>query len=208
MKCRLLLTLLLLSGPARAADDGKAHCPQVALILDARLDAKKVEQGWGSGAARDEANAVLALRDCSGNIVDRVALSAPLARLDAEPVRGAPVPTYLVTVDATAEAGSYNGPLTQPFEVRGSKLQPVSARDTTGKAAPIRLALTGKAAWKRAPIGDKDDLLSVSCQPMNNDFVTTYRRYHPTAEGWRLSEREEKGLWESDGEFPPIRSFP
>lgn len=208
MKSRFLLTLLLLAGPALAADGVKTTCPNVTLILDPRLDAKKVEHGWGSGAPRDEANAVLALQDCSGKVVDRVTLPGSLARLDAEPMRGAPVPTYLVTVDETAEAGSYNGPLTQPFEVRDNQLQPASARDASGTTTPIRLALTGKAAWKRAPAGNAEDLLSVSCQPGEKGFVTTYRRYHSTSEGWRISERTEKGLWESDGEFPQVKSFP
>lgn len=39
------------------------------------------------------------------------------------PVRGSPRPSYLVSADLTAEAGSYNGPLTIPIEVVGEKLQ-------------------------------------------------------------------------------------
>jgi hypothetical protein len=208
MKRALLMIALSLVAPALAADEAEATCSQVILILDPRLDGKKVELMWGSGTALVEKNAVLALRDCSGEIVDRVPLPGPLARLDAQPVRGAPVTTYLVTVDLTAEAGSYNGPVTQPFEVRGTNLQPVAAHDATGRTELIRLPLTEKAAWTRVLVGDTEDLLSVNCQPADEDFVTTYRRFHPTSEGWQLSARKEKGLWESDRGFPETESFP
>ena len=208
MKRWILLFLFSISSTALAANEVGIGCRRLRLVLDARLSPAIVERDWGSGTPRPEEPAVLELRGCKSQLLDRFTLDAPLARLDAAPLRGVPVPTILVSVDLTAEAGSYNGPLTIPIQVVHNHLAPAVARTPDGRLEPIRLALTGKAAWKRAPLAKVDDLLSVSAQPKGQGFITLYRRYHPTARGWQVKMRSEPGMWESDGEFPETPRFP
>ena len=76
------------------------------VVLDARLSPDVVEREWGSGNPRSESPATLELVGCEGQLLDRLVLDAPLAQLDPIPIRGAPNPTYLVSTDLTAEAGS------------------------------------------------------------------------------------------------------
>lgn len=208
MKYRILLLLFTISSTALAATEVKVGCSRLVVVLDSRLTPEIVEREWGSGDPRPETAAALELRGCKGELLDRLALEAPLARIDSTPLRGAPLPTFLVSVDLTAEAGSYNGPLTIPVEVGHGHLAPAVARTREGKSEPIHLALTGKAAWKKAPLKNVDDLLSVSCQPQDHDFLTFYRRYHPTPKGWIVNMRSEAGIWESDGDFPGVSLFP
>lgn len=208
MKRWLLIGLFLFSSMATAADDIRIGCDRLVLVLAPGLTDRVVERDWASGESHSEAPAVLELRGCKGELLDKLALEAPLARLDAAPLRGAPAPTYLVSVDLTAPAGSYSGPLTLPIQVVKRHLQPAVAATPEGRLEPIRLALTGKAAWKKVSVQEVDDLLFVSSQPLDNSFVTFYRRYHPDRDGWKVSVRSAPGLWESDGEFPEIQSFP
>ncbi len=144
----------------------------------------------------------------AGQLLDHLILAAPLARLDPTPLRGAPAPTYLVSVDLTAALGSYSGPLTIPVQVINRYLQPAVATMPDGRPEPIHLALTGKAAWKKITIKEVDDLLSVNSQPQDGNFMTFYRRYHPTRDGWQVRVRSAPGLWESDSEFPESERFP
>jgi|HubBroStandDraft_1064217.scaffolds.fasta_scaffold00128_23 hypothetical protein len=195
-------------GPRAPAESVSAGCDRLQVLLDPRLSSGAVEHAWASGQPRSEAPAILQLRSCTDQLLDQLVLEAPLARLDPVPLRGAPAPTHLVSVDLTAAAGSYNGPLTIPVQVQNHHLLRVAATGPDGHVEPIQLALTGKAAWKKISVGSVDDLLSVSCQPEGDSFVIFYRRYHPTRDGWRMLVRSKPGFWESDGEFPEIRRFP
>jgi hypothetical protein len=209
-----LLLLLLLTGLlnfnslAQAADDIRIGCNRLSLALAPPLSPGVVDREWATGESSSEAPAVLELRDCKGQLLDRLTLDASLARLDPIPLRGAPAPSYLVSVDLSQPAGSYNGPLTFPVQVVNNHLQRVAALASDGRLEAIHLALTGKAAWKKISTKGIDDLLSVSCQPRDNDFVTFYRRYHPTRDGWQVLTRSAPGLWESDGGFPELNWFP
>lgn len=209
MKIRLLASLILLAiaaCPARAADP---PCPRLRLVLDPALDRQTLERDWASGKPRSEKAAVLELLSCKGRLLDRLQLDSALAKLDPLPLRGAPAPTWLVTVDLSTEAGSYNGPLTIPVQILGGRqLVPAQALGPNGRRQQINLALTGKAAWKRVPVKRAEDLLTVSCQPGEGGFVTSYRRYHPSRRGWRFSERRRSEFRESDAEFPPLHAFP
>lgn len=204
---RWLLLIVVCSAAAVASDRVNA-CPHLRLVLDAHLDAALVEREWASGNPRPELPAALELRGCAGQLLDRQVLEAPLAKLDPTPLRGAPAPTYLVTVDLTAEAGSYSGPLTLPIQIIQDQLRPVIAQAVDGQSQPVRLALTGKAAWKKVPVRRTDHLLAISCQPTGDGFRIYYRRYQPTRLGWRATTRVESGFWESGNGFPPKRLFP
>ena len=203
------LGLCLVGFNALAGGQVGTGCQRLILVLDKSLSAATVDREWASGNTRSGEPAVLELRGCQGELLDRLVLASSLARLYPVALRGTAVPTYLVSADLTAEAGSYNGPLTIPVEIVAGHLQTAVAQRAKGRTEPIRLALTGKAAWQRVKgRNNVDDLLSVSSRPQPPGFVTDYRRFHPTTQGWRLTQRSAPGLWESDGEFPPIRHFP
>ena len=203
-----LLCLLGASSTAWAATTSGLGCHHLRLVLDPRLTPAVLERDWGSGSPHREAPAILELRGCKNQLLDRLKLEGPLARLSLHPIRGAPQPTFLVSVDLTAEAGTYNGPLTLLVQVVHKHLAPAAAQTPDGHTEPIHLAATGKAAWKKKPVRNVDDFLSVSCQPSNSGFVTSYSRYHPERSGWVVKTRSEAGIWESDGAFPEDRMFP
>lgn len=209
MKCwGLMASILAISSLAFAGDEVALGCKNLKLTLDPRITPGELERQWATGESLADTPAVLELHGCQGELLDRLTLDAPLAKLDPNPLRGTHLPTVLVTVDLTAPAGSYNGPLTLAIQVENNRLQRAQARAPNGRLEPIHLALTGKSAWKKTSSHGVDQLLSVRCEPQGGHFVTSYRRYHPTRHGWRVRVRSETGFWESDGEFPAPRSFP
>lgn len=209
MKRWLLVVGMAVTPPLVHAHNAVAvGCKSVRLVLDDRVTPGVLESLWASGELVEASPAVLQLRGCSGEVLDTVTLEAPLARLDPTELRGAPAFTVLVTVDLTAVAGTYSGPLTRPFAVSGDRLQHLQARAANGSREPLVLALTGKAAWKKVRAGKKDHLLSVRSQFEGGQFTTSFRRYAPGPKGWNIRERSQPGLWESDGEFPSQRLFP
>lgn len=208
MKCWLFLCLICATSLSFAAQEVELGCKHLRVVLDARLSSDVVVQEWGSGNPRSEAPAILALVGCEGQLLDRFVLAAPLAQLDPVPIRGAPNPTYLVSADLTVEAGSYNGPLTIPIQIVRDHLVAAVARFTDKRIEPIRLTLTGKSAWRRVSNRNADDLLLVSSQPKAKGFVTFYRRYFLSREKWKVKQRTQNDLWESDGEFPSRELFP
>jgi hypothetical protein len=198
-----LLAHAALARPAAPA------CDHVVLVLDPRITAAVIDQDWASGASHDEAAAVLELRGCRNERLDRLELAGPLAILDPTPLRGTPEPTWLVTADLTASAGATSGPLTLPVEVVSHRLRVARARGPDGRLAPIRLAATGHAAWQRLGVGSADHLLCVSWEPQGDArWATTYRRYRIGAHGWRWRERRDATPWESDTDFPDAALFP
>lgn len=181
---------------------------RLTLLLDKRLTPAVVQQEWASGNEREEEPARLELRGGKGDLLDSLKFDVPFAQLHPTPLRGTNVPTYLVSLDLTAQSGSYNGPLTLPIEVRNNRLQQVSALNAGKQSEPIQLALTGKAAWKKMARGNADHFLAVSCQPRNDGFIIAYRRYFPTRQGWQVRKRTQPGFWESDQDFPDDNLFP
>lgn len=208
MKIWVLLSLVCLTSVAFAGQEAELGCKHLRVVLDARLSAESVEHEWGSGHPRHEAPATLDLFGCEGQLLDRIVLESSLAKLDSVPLRGTRYPTYLVSADLTAEAGSYNGPLTVPIQIVNDRLVAAVAQLPDKRREPIRLSLTGKSAWRRVSIANSDNLLFVSCQPTGHGFVTSYRRYFPSGRGWKVKVRTQDGLWESDGEFPSRNLFP
>lgn len=189
--------------PARA--DGGCDPPKLA--LDPAITAAVLDRDWASGASHAEPVAVIELR-CAGALVDSLPLHAPLARLEPGPLRGVPTPTWLVTEDLTAPAGTTSGPATLLVEIADRRLRFATAATPDGRRQPIVLADTGKAAWRAARSGAADDYLLVSCQPVAGDFTTSYRRYHLSPQGWTVQSLRRHELWESGGDFPPASQFP
>ena len=197
-----------LTVPAFAGETAWIGCKQLTVALAPTLNAEIVEKEWASGNTHDEQPAVLELRDCAGGLLDSAPLAAPLAQIDPKPIRGVPEPTFLVSVDLTQSSGSYNGPLTIPFEVIQDRLHPVSAKDADGTTSPIRLALTGKAAWERISISNKEEILAVNCERSGKGFTINYLRYRPDRAGWTVRQRSTPGFWETESAFPALQLFP
>jgi hypothetical protein len=208
MRVWLVLGLLSSAAVAQAEQQVDLGCEHLRIKLARPLGAEVVEQDWGRGRPHSEARAKLELISCAGKVLDQLELDAPLARLDPEPLHGAPHPTYLVSADLTAEAGSYNGPVTVPVQVVRDRLQVASARDRDGRTSPIRLSTTGKSAWKRKPGPHGEELLSVHCQPQGDGFTTRYDRYMVVRKSWVVRSRIRKAMWESDSDFPDAAFFP
>ncbi|MDR2155182.1 MAG: hypothetical protein LBE78_09190 [Burkholderiaceae bacterium] len=208
MKRRLLLGIIFFASFAFAAQEAELGCKRLRIVLDPGLNQKMIDHEWASGKIRTEEPTVLQLVGCEGQLLDRFVLEAPLAKLDPEPLRGAHNPTYLVTADLTAEAGSYNGPLTVPIEIIDDRLVPAMAKSPDKSVKPIRLSQTLKSGWKRVPYQNADELLSVTSQPKSPGFVTIYRRYFLSPDGWQVKQRTKQELWESDSDFPSRTLFP
>lgn len=205
---RLLLAACLASLAPLAAARPVADCDHLKLVIDPSLTPEILQRDWGTGTDHAEANAVLELRGCHDELLDRLELAAPMATLDPARLRGAPFPTWLATADLTAPAGSTSGPLTVPVEVVAHRLRVARARGPAGAMTPIHLAATGKAAWRRVVAGKSEDLLAIVSTPDGDDFITTWRRYRVTPHGWRWTQRVTPELWESDADFPPATAFP
>lgn len=203
-----LALIALACSVARAEIEVSVGCKKIQLVLDEQLAPAERDRLWATGETIAAAPAVLQLRDCGGEVLETVPLEAPLARLDAAVLQGAPHPTVLVTVDLTAEAGTYNGPLTQPFALRGNRLQPVQTGAANGRSEPILLPLTGKAAWRKVRVGGKDQILAVRSDWVDGRFITRFSRYVPARQEWSVYVRSQAGLWESDGGFPSPNRFP
>lgn len=209
LQARRFVPVLLAALAPLATARPAADCDHLALVLDPRLTPEIVQRDWGTGAQHDEADAVLELRGCRHELLDRLELAAPLATLDPVRLRGTPLPTWLATADLTAPAGSYSGPLTVPVEVIAHRLRVAHARGPAGASGPIHLAATGKQAWRRVGGSKADEFLAVSSAPdTDGEFTTTWRHYRVTAHGWRWTQRQTHELWESDGDFPPPAQFP
>ncbi len=208
MKIWLFLGLVCAASVACAEQEVKVGNQRLRVVLDARLTPEMLESEWVSGNPRTEPPATLELVGSAGQVLDRLTLAAPLAKIDPVPVRGAPYPTYLVSADLTREMGADNGPLTLPIQIVGDHLAAAAAQSTKQRSEPIHLAQTLRAEWKRVPNGKVENLLQVSCQPGNRGYVTYYRRYFLQSHHWKVKMRKRPGLWESEGNFPSQKLFP
>ncbi len=79
------------------------------VVLDPHLTPEMVESEWGNGHPRSEPPATPKLVGSAGQVLDRLTLAAPLARIDSVPVRGAPHRTYPVSADLTREVAPARG---------------------------------------------------------------------------------------------------
>jgi hypothetical protein len=189
------------------------------LMQDARLTPAMQRKFWNTGETGKVAlkNASLRIVSRDRTLVDSIDLERPMARIaNVSLYKTAGRQTFLVTVDFTAEAGSYNGPITYLVEVDGGHLKFLEATDrTTGKADRIGLMQSLKRSWQWAPAppgspGTRDILYALS-QPGDasaSEFITIYRRYFFDGTTWIRVSREEKGLTEFDGGPPGRRLFP
>lgn len=193
------------------------------LLRDGRLDNSVQRELWNKGdwslalppestlyksfLAAPPKNAKLEVTDATGKLVTERDLERPLASLEEMKVNSPRAPLYLLTVDYSAEMGSYNGPRTFLIEVSNSKIKDVvAAGATTRRKSSIILVKSLKSSWQ--PSADGDDLFSISCHARGDGFVIDYIRYHFDGARWLRYSRHKEGLWEADQPFPPRSTFP
>lgn len=185
------------------------------LLLDARLTEAQWDGLWGTGETDlvEPQPAVLQVVDTLGGVQDRQVLDRPLARLEAERLALPGDSLWLLTVDYSASAGSYNGPVTLPLTVREGRIRPLEAGDEKGTSTPVRLMRALKSDWQVVPArsGQGQDILYVFTRPnfeKSGEFEVTYERLSFEGQRWVRHARKEWGLWESEGEFPARELFP
>lgn len=185
------------------------------LLLDARLTEAQLESFWGTGETDsvELKPAVLQVVDMLGGVRDRQVLDRPLARFETERLTLPGDSLWLLTVDYSASAGSYNGPVTLPLTVREERIRPLEAVDDKGTSTPVRLMRALKSDWQLEPAraGQGQDILYVFTRPdfeKSWEFQVTYERLSFEGQRWVRHRRQEPGLWESEGEFPARELFP
>lgn len=170
-------------------------------------------------AAHQLRSALVRLTDTAGAELDLATLERPIADAllvipgsDSEPA------VYGVSVDLTAEMGTYSGPLVQLLDARSRRLTWLRARvPAADSTAEIFLATTPKTAWQVVPRedGTGHEILMVACRPILTGpptdavgFEIIYTRFSSTANEWRRFQRSQRGCWEDDDAFPPRSRFP
>jgi hypothetical protein len=152
--------------------------------------------------------------------LDTTTVERPIAELSLLDSSTTGSPLYAVTVDLSAEMGSYSGPYVRLLDGRARRFEWVRARDThTGELEEIHLPTTLKTAWRlvRRDDGRGSDILLVACRPdfeatasshSTRLFRITYTRFAFEQAEWRMQRRSTPGFWENEGDFPVRSSFP
>jgi hypothetical protein len=164
-------------------------------------------------------NAIVYLRNSKGKTLDLKELEKPTAKF----VKNAICPRssfYLIEVDYSAGAGSYNGPTIFMIEVKEEKISFLYA-EHTGIMKELALMTSLKTGWWPAlkTANGCHDVLSLSCRPDFNkskdmqdkvEFMLIYRRYHFNGQKWIIFEKTESGFWEyeDNDDIPGEASFP
>jgi hypothetical protein len=196
------------------------------LLLDSRLTPAVRKLMWGTGdwpfvlspeselfkefSATPPARARLVISDNSGKVIADRTLDAALAEIK----EWSPAPgrnhEYLLTIDHSAGAGSYNGLATIVIRVSQSSLHDVESVEVASqKQELIRLTKTLKSDWRIDSSSGVANILFVSCHPGKTySFVIDYVRYEWNGSAWLKYVRKTPGVWESDGPFPARSVFP
>ena len=200
------------------------------LLQDARLTPELTGLIWGTGEidinddpklvefkSNPPHNGAIQVVDRAGRILEVKNLERPLAKLrSAQLYRDARL-TYLLTVDYSAGAGSYNGPITSLVEVKNGHLRWLQATELgTGKTGEISLMESLKTTWRlvAAPGGKGKQILLAQCRPDwssvkdDPDFTTQYARFYFDGSKWLAKVRTVKGISEFDQGFPERKNFP
>ena len=183
------------------------------------LTDERVKPDMDDAQTFDFAHAKIRVANPDGSVSQEKTLERSRATLDkSPPLYGkSGRPTYLLTVDYSADMGSYNGPITFLVEVVNGAMHFVPAN-----SQPLSLMRSLKTDWKFSLAKSRDaqstDILEVACRPnntkrladddINNDFTVFYRRYHWNGREWVKCERSRIGFWEDDGNFPKLALFP
>ena len=198
------------------------------VLTDSRITDELKKEMWGTGdwtfvlpegdprqaafAGNPPRNAELRLVTSSNQVLQRVSLEQPLARVTEVQVLNGKT-YFLVAVDYSVGFGSYAGVTTLLLDIADGQFRWAEATDVaTKQAEQIRLPKTLRSSWKLVPFHGNHDILLVFCRPpkvqVGNEFVLGYVRYRFDGKQWMKYERLQKGFWESDEPFPPLSEFP
>ncbi|HET6841648.1 MAG TPA: hypothetical protein VFK06_08160 [Candidatus Angelobacter sp.] len=195
------------------------------LLLDSRLTPAVRKLMWGTGdwsfvlspeselfrefSATPPAHARLVVTDNSEKVIADRTLDTALAEMKEWSPASGPNREYLLTVDHSSGAGSYNGLATTVIRVSQSSLHDVESVDVASqKQELIRLSKTLKSDWRIDSSSGVTNILFVSCHPGKADgFVIDYVRYEWNGSAWLKYVRKAPGVWESDGPFPARSAF-
>lgn len=197
------------------------------VLTDSRLTDELKQDMWGTGdwafvlpegdpqrAAFERnppRNAELRIVTNTNQVLQRVSLERPLARVTESHILGSKI-SFLVAVDYSVGFGSYAGVTTLLLDVADGQFRWAEAKDVnTQRIEPIRLADTLKSAWKLVPFRSYHDILRVYCRPnfqVEHGFFIEYVRFRFNGKQWVKYERQQEGYWESDQPFPPLSNFP
>jgi hypothetical protein len=178
------------------------------LVLAPGLSARQVDEAWAKGDELSWAPARLRWLDATRRVRASLDLESPLARMQAGQVRGAGCPTVLVSVDLTAQSGSFSGPLTRAFQACSAQPLAMRCQDEGGASREVRLVESGKSMWQRHRGMNSEEWLQVSSAPGDAGFVTTFERYFIRAGQCQFKRKQAPGMWESDAPFPRRSAFP
>jgi hypothetical protein len=159
--------------------------------------------------------AILQLVGTQGNDLGHLTLERATATLSPMPVSRRDT-VLAVTVDLSADAGSYSGPVVRFIGAKGGRLAWTQTADGNGTTADLALVTTLKTGWRLDPNASRAEILLVACRPdlsepastTNAPFVVTYSRVYESDGGWRRVDRRVAGFWENDGDFPARSLFP
>ncbi|HEY4304975.1 MAG TPA: hypothetical protein VGM82_10940 [Gemmatimonadaceae bacterium] len=166
-------------------------------------------------------SAMVRFADTAGHDIDTTLLERPIADVMLvihDPAASRRV--YGVSVDLSAEAGSYSGPYVRLLDQRSRRFDWLRARDSiSGQTDELHLVTTLKTGWQVAsePDGSQSEILVVACRPTFADaksgttdgFQVEYDRYTFVGDTLERHRRTQRGCWESDaGSFPPRSRFP
>lgn len=159
--------------------------------------------------------AIVRLVDRSGAERGRLTLERPAAELKRIAISKRDSATE-VNVDLSADAGSYSGPLVRFLSMDNGHIAWTQVVDSAGHHADLALPTTLKTAWQFASSGGRPEILLVSCRPDFSRpasdtaaaFVTTYSRLYMLGGVWHRVDRQVRGIWENDGDFPERSLFP
>lgn len=159
--------------------------------------------------------AMLQLVDANGKVLATHRLERPLASLAIAKLYANGRRSYALTVDLSADAGSYSGPYTRFAEPDADGFGWLTA-DSAGVPDTITMVSTMKTAWKsvHAAKDPNTELLMVRCRPDlaaprdSVAFTLTFERFTFDGSRWHLLARSEPGCYEADDPFPPLSKFP
>lgn len=159
--------------------------------------------------------AIVRLVGTRGNDLGQATLERATASLGRMPVSQRDT-VLAVTVDLSAGAGSYAGPVVRFVNATAGRLAWTRAIDTNGTSADLALVTTLKTGWRLNAGSSRPEILLVACRPDfsrpaaggNVLFVVTYSRLYESGGEWHRLDRRVAGFWENEGDFPARSLFP
>lgn len=176
----------------------------IQLLVDRRIN-EKTDLDTTPENAR---NGILRLLGPNGSETSRKLLKKP--RVDIELMKGNVGHNIFlfVTEDWSIEFGSYNGPISALYTLKGNRLAEVKPK--------MVLMRSLKTEWtvKERGRGGLPEIFEVKCRPDFNSsiadmkFKITYSHFLLDGARWKLRKREVPGFWESESKFPSEELFP